>query len=97
MTFNEPEERLHAPQVQLPYQLPDDVVDGEDREVALESLPPPERGVLQSKGLDVPVELLDLPHHTGSIQKDESDREDVSSVAFESKESHDPSTVIVGY
>ena len=43
MTFNEPEERLHAPQVQLHYQLPDDVVDGEDREVALESLPPPER------------------------------------------------------
>ena len=44
MTFNEPEERLHAPQVQLPYQLPDDVGhDGEDREVALEPLPPPER------------------------------------------------------
>ena len=63
MTFNEPEERLHAPQVQLPHQLPDDVVDGEDREVALEPLPPPERGVLQSKGLDVPVELLDLPPH----------------------------------
>jgi len=35
------EERLHAPQVQLPYQLPDDVVDGEDREVALKPLPPP--------------------------------------------------------
>jgi len=34
MTFNEPEERLHAPQVKLPHQLPDDVVDGEDREVA---------------------------------------------------------------
>jgi len=46
MTFNEPEERLQAPQVQLPHQLPDDVGhDGEDREVALESLPPPERGV----------------------------------------------------
>nr|WP_155812324.1 hypothetical protein [Metallosphaera yellowstonensis] len=30
------------------------------------------------------------------MQKDESDREDVSSVAFESKESHDPSTVICG-
>ena len=61
MTFNEPEERLHAPQVQLPYQLPDDVGhDGEDREVLLESLPPPERGVLQSQGLNVPVELLDL-------------------------------------
>ena len=29
----------------------------------LESLPPPERGVLQSQGLDVPVELLDLPPH----------------------------------
>ena len=51
MTFNGPEERLHAPQVQLPHQLPDDVVDGEDREVTLK---PPERGVLQSKGLDVP-------------------------------------------
>ena len=64
MTFNEPEERLHAPQVKSPHQLPDDVGhDGEDREVALESLPPPERGVLQSKGLDVPVELLDLPPH----------------------------------
>ena len=35
MTFNEPEERLHAPQVQLFCQLPDDVVDGEDREVTL--------------------------------------------------------------
>ena len=43
MTFNEPEERLHAPQVKSHHQLPDDVVDGEDREVALESLPPPER------------------------------------------------------
>ena len=43
MTFNEPEERLHAPQVKSPHQLPDDVVDGEDREVALEPLPPPER------------------------------------------------------
>jgi len=64
MTFNEPEERLHAPQVKSPYQLPDDVGhDGEDREVALEPLPPPERGVLQSQGLDVPVELLDLPPH----------------------------------
>jgi len=31
----EPEERLHAPQVKLPHQLPEDVVDGEDREVAL--------------------------------------------------------------
>ena len=54
MTFNGPEERLHAPQVKLPYQLPDDVVDGEDREVPLKPLPPPERGVLQSQGLDVP-------------------------------------------
>jgi hypothetical protein len=36
-----PEERLHAPQVQLPHQLPDDIVDGEDREVALKPLPPP--------------------------------------------------------
>jgi len=35
------EERLHAPQVQLHYQLPDDVVDGEDREVTLKPLPPP--------------------------------------------------------
>jgi len=35
------EERLHAPQVQLPHHLPDDVVDGEDREVALKPLPPP--------------------------------------------------------
>ena len=36
------EERLHAPQVQLPYQLPNDVGhDGEDREVALKPLPPP--------------------------------------------------------
>ena len=61
MTFNEPEESLHAPQVKSHHQLPDDVVDGKDREVALESLPPPERGVLQSQGLDVPVELLDLP------------------------------------
>ena len=64
MTFNEPEERLHAPQVKSAHQLPDDVGhDGEDREVALESLPPPEGGVLQSQGLDVPVELLDLPPH----------------------------------
>ena len=64
MTFNEPEERLHAPQVKIPHQRPDDVGhDGEDREVALEPLPPLERGVLQSKGLDVPVELLDLPPH----------------------------------
>ena len=64
MTFNEPEERLHAPQPEFPHQLPDYVGhDGEDREVALEPLPPPERGVLQSKGLDVPVELLDLPPH----------------------------------
>ena len=44
MTFNEPEERLHATQVQLHYQLPDDVGhDGEHGEVALEPLPPPER------------------------------------------------------
>ena len=44
MTFKEPEERLHAPQVQLPYQLPDDVShDGEDGEVALKPLPPPEQ------------------------------------------------------
>ena len=35
MTFNGPEERLHAPQVQLPHQIPDDVVDGEDPEVTL--------------------------------------------------------------
>ena len=35
----EPEERLHAPQVKLPHQLPDDVVDGEGREVALKPLP----------------------------------------------------------
>jgi len=35
----EHEERLHAPQVQLPHQLPDDVVDGEGREVALKPLP----------------------------------------------------------
>jgi len=64
MTFNGPEERLHAPQVQLPHQLPDDVGrDGEDRKVALKPLPPPEGRVLQPKGLDVPVELLDpLPH-----------------------------------
>jgi len=40
----EHEERLHAPQVKLPYQLPDDVGhDSEDREVALKPLPPPER------------------------------------------------------
>jgi hypothetical protein len=58
MTFNEPEEHLHAPQVKLPHQLPDDVVDGEDREVALEPLPPPERGVLQSQDL---VHCLDQP------------------------------------
>jgi len=46
MTFNEPEERLHAPQPEFPHQLPDYVGhDGEDREVALEPLPPPERGV----------------------------------------------------
>jgi len=65
----EHEERLHAPQVKLPHQLPDDVGhDGKDREVALEPLPPPERGVLQSKGLDVPVELLDLsPHPPGLL------------------------------
>jgi len=43
MTFNEPEERLNAPQVQLPYQLPDDVGHDEDREVTLKPLPPPER------------------------------------------------------
>jgi len=55
MTFNEPEESLHAPQPEFPHQLPDYVGhDGEDREVALEPLPPPERGVLQSQGLDVP-------------------------------------------
>jgi len=42
MTFNEPEERLHTPQVQLPHQLPDDVGhDGEDGEVPLKPLPPP--------------------------------------------------------
>jgi len=29
----------------IPHQLPDDVVDGEDREVPLKLLPPPERGV----------------------------------------------------
>ena len=46
MTFNEPEERLHAPQVQLHHQLPDDVGhDGEGGEVALEPLPPPEQNL----------------------------------------------------
>ena len=48
----EHEERVNAPQVQLPHQLPDDVGHGEDREVALKPPPPP--GVLQSQGLDVP-------------------------------------------
>ena len=69
MTFNGPEERLHAPQVQLPHQLPDDVGrDGEDREIPLKPLPPPEGRVLQPKGLDVPVELLDpLPHPPGLL------------------------------
>jgi len=51
MTFNEPEERLHAPQVQLPYQLPDDVVDGEDREVTLKPLPPPEEESFSPRAL----------------------------------------------
>ena len=51
----EPEERVNAPQVQLPHQLPDDVGhDGEDREVPLEPLPPLEGRVLQPKDLDVP-------------------------------------------
>ena len=66
MTFNEPEERLHAPQVQLPHQLPDDVGHGEDREVALKPLPPPERGVLQSQGLDVPWRSS-ISHTTGLL------------------------------
>ena len=67
MTFNEPEERLHAPQVQLHYQLPEDVGhDGEDREVALKPLPPPERGVLQFQGLDVPWRSS-ISHPTGLL------------------------------
>ena len=67
MTFNEPEERLHAPQVKSPHQLPHDVGhDGEDREVALKPLPPPERGVLQSKGLDVPWSSS-ISHTTGLL------------------------------